>query len=105
MTRRGPRKASHAVMALTERIAPVTGLGAVQRAWEPAVGAALAARARPTGTTQGVVTVTCESAAWAQEIDLMSADIVERLNAALGASMVQSLRCQTVPARGWRRDD
>ena len=89
---------------LADRLAPASGLGAVQRVWEQAVGPALAAQAKPTGEAQGVVTVTCSSAVWAQELDLMGPALVERLNAALGAPAVRSLRCQTVPARGWRKE-
>ncbi len=103
LRRSAPRSASHAVRALTERVAPATGLAAVQRVWDDAVGAALATQARPTGEAQGVVTVTCSSAAWAQELDLMAPTVTARLNAALGAELVRSLRCQTVPARGWRQ--
>ncbi len=103
MRRSAPRSASHAVRALAERVAPATGLAAVQRVWDDAVGATLATHARPTGEAQGVVTVTCSSAAWAQELDLMAPTVTARLNAALGAETVRSLRCQTVPARGWRQ--
>lgn len=104
MSRSAPRSASHAVRALTERLAPATSLAAVQRAWEPAAGAALAAQASPTGEAQGVVTVTCSSAVWAHEIDLMAPAVIERLNTAIGTELVRSLRCQTVPARGWRKN-
>ncbi len=104
MSRHAPRSASHAVRALTDQLAPATGLAAVQRVWEQAAGEALASQARPTGEAQGVITVTCASAAWAQEIDLMATVVIERLNAAIGTDLVHALRCQTVPARGWRSD-
>ena len=48
--------------------------------------------------------MTCSSAVWAQELDLMGPELVERLNDALGVPAVRSLRCQTVPARGWRKE-
>ena len=104
MSRREPRSAALAVRELAERLAPASGLAAVQRVWESAVGPALAAQARPTGEGQGVLTVTCSSAVWAQELDLMGQAVIERLNAALGGPAVRSLRCQTVPARGWRTE-
>jgi predicted nucleic acid-binding Zn ribbon protein len=104
MSRSAPRSASHAVRELADRLAPASGLAAVQRVWQEAVGPALAAQARPTGEAQGVVTVTCSSAAWAHELDLMGPALIERLNGALGGSAVRSLRCQTVPARGWRTE-
>ena len=46
----------------------------------------------------------CSSAVWAQELDLMGPELVGRLNDALGVAAVRSLRCQTVPARGWRKE-
>jgi predicted nucleic acid-binding Zn ribbon protein len=102
--RTAPRSAAHAVRALTDRVAPATSLAVVQRAWPQAAGDVLAARATPTGEAQGVVTVTCESAVWAQEIDLMATAVIERLNAEIGTELVRALRAQTVPARGWRSD-
>ena len=43
------------------------GLGARRRA------RAIAAAARPTAEREGVLTVTCEAAVWAQELELMAA--------------------------------
>jgi len=102
--RRQLRPASFAVSGLAERLAPATTLGAVQRVWEEVAGAAVAAEATPTGETAGVLTITCSSAVWAQELDLMSVTLIERLNDALGAERISSLRCQSVPARGWGRE-
>lgn len=101
--RRGPRLAGDAVRALAERLAPASTLGDVQRVWDEAVGEQLAAVAQPTAEARGTLTVTCESAVWAQEMDLMSAPLLERLNAALGAPRITALRCQSVPSRAWSR--
>lgn len=48
-----------------------------------------------------MLSVTCSSAAWAQEIDLMGPEILDRLEAALGARLVTALRCATTTPRGW----
>jgi predicted nucleic acid-binding Zn ribbon protein len=103
MRRRAPRPAGVAVAALTSRLAPRTALAEVQRVWPVAVGAAIAAEAQPTAEHDGVVTVSCNSAVWAQELDLMGPDLVARLNAALGGDRLRSLRCQAAPARAWAR--
>jgi predicted nucleic acid-binding Zn ribbon protein len=50
---------------------------------------------------EGVLVVSCEAAVWAQELDLMGPELVSRINGALGAEAVRSLRCQAAPARGW----
>jgi predicted nucleic acid-binding Zn ribbon protein len=98
--RRDPRIVSHAITALADRLAPQTTLAEVQRVWMAAVGEAVAAEAEPTGERDGVVTVTCTSAVWAQELDLMGPDLVGRINGALGTAAVRGLRCSSVPARG-----
>jgi predicted nucleic acid-binding Zn ribbon protein len=65
-------------------IRPETLLARVQGCWEDVVGAAIAAEAQPASERDGTLTVACRSALWAQEIELSSGDLLERLNAALG---------------------
>ena len=101
MRRREPRPLGAAVAALADHLAPQTVLADVQRVWAAAVGEAVAAQADPTGERDGVLVITCASAVWAQELDLMGPDLVARLNALLGAPAVRALRCQAVAARGW----
>ena len=101
MRRREPRSAGHAIAALADRLAPQTTLAEVQRVWPDAVGDAVAAQAEPTGERDGVLTVTCASAVWAQELDLMGPELAQRINAALGAETVRALRCSSAPARNW----
>jgi predicted nucleic acid-binding Zn ribbon protein len=96
-----PRPLSHAVAALADRLAPQTTLAEVQRVWPEAVGDVIAAQAEPTSEREGVLTVTCSSAVWAQELDLMGPELVGRINAALGAESLRSLRCSARPAKGW----
>ena len=102
MRRREPRPAGLAVAALADRLAPQTLLADVQRVWPSAVGDVVAGQAEPTGERDGVLVVTCASAVWAQELDLMGPDLVQRLNGLLGADSVRALRCQAIAARGWR---
>jgi predicted nucleic acid-binding Zn ribbon protein len=101
MRRREPRPVGRAITALADRLAPQTPLAEVQRVWAEAVGEVVAAQAEPTGERDGVLVVSCSSAVWAQELDLMAPDLVQRLNGLLGSASVRSLRCQTVSARGW----
>ena len=46
-------------------------------------GATVAAEAVPVAERDGLVTVACRSATWAQELDLLQLDLIERLNAAV----------------------
>jgi predicted nucleic acid-binding Zn ribbon protein len=101
LSRRAPRPADQAMRGLLERLDPGTPLSAIQRVWRDAVGETIAAVAAPTGFAAGTLRVTCESAVWAQELDLMSPDLAGRLNAALGAELVVALRCSAAPTRGW----
>jgi predicted nucleic acid-binding Zn ribbon protein len=98
---REPRSLSHAIAALADRLAPQTTLAEVQRVWPAAVGEVIAAQAEPTGERDGVLTVTCASAVWAQELDLMGPELVGQINAALGADALRALRCSSAPAKGW----
>ena len=97
MRRRGPRPLSHALDAFTARLAPATLLAEVQRAWPDAAGERFAEHATPYSERDGEVRVACPEAVWAQELDLMSELVVERLNAALGRPAVRRLRVQARP--------
>jgi len=90
-----PRGLSTALQALTATLAPATTLARVQEIWEGAVGPAIASAARPTAERDGILTVTCTAAVWAQELDLMGAELVLSLNAALGDEAIRELRCRT----------
>ena len=101
MRRREPRPLGTAIAALADRLAPQTVLADVQRVWATAVGDVIAAQAEPTAERDGVLVVTCASAVWAQELDLMAPDLLARLNAHLDGAELRRLRCQTVAAKGW----
>ena len=87
--RRTPRPLSEAVAHALEGVEPATLLAAVQRAWPDAVGEAIAREASPVAERDGLVTVACRSATWAQELDLLGGRILEQLRAELpsGASL------------------
>ena len=98
MRRRSPRPLADALDRLTAELAPATLLAEVQRAWPAAAGEAFAAQSAPVGERDGVVTVACASAVWAQELDLLSERVVNRLNEGLGRDAVRALRPQARPA-------
>ena len=91
MRRKGPRSVSFALDALADRLEPPTVLAAIQRAW-PAAAGSFATVAEPVSEAEGVVVVACDSAVLAQELDLMSELVIERLNAELGHPAVRRLR-------------
>jgi predicted nucleic acid-binding Zn ribbon protein len=90
-----PRPLSTALERFTATIAPATILARVQEVWGVAAGPAIASAASPTSERGGVLTITCEASVWAQELDLMAVELVQRLNAALGEGTIRELRCRT----------
>ena len=56
------------------------------------VGERIAAVASPVSERGGEVTVSCSDSVWAQELDLMQAQLLERLRERLGERAPQSLR-------------
>ena len=81
--RRSPRRFAAALREARARAEPLTLLAAVQSSWPAAAGGRVAAEAEPVMERDGVVTVACRSATWAQELDLLGPQLLERLNEAL----------------------
>ena len=78
--------------AALQRSAPRTDLAAAQAVWPEVVGAAIAAAAEPISERDGVLTVRCASATWAQELSLMEAELLGRLRERLGDDCPESLK-------------
>ncbi len=79
MGRRAPRPIGAALETVLSGAEPATLLAAVQSAWPGAVGEAVAREASPVSERDGVVTVACRSATWAQELDLLGGQILAQL--------------------------
>jgi predicted nucleic acid-binding Zn ribbon protein len=97
--RRAPRPASTALRAALAGAAPKTPLAAVQAAWAEVVGEQIAAVATPVSERGGEVLVSCTDSVWAQELDLMQGQLLERLQGRLGEQSPQSLRFRATDAR------
>lgn len=80
MRRLAPRPLAVALAAAVGDAQPTGLLAAVQSAWAPVAGPALAAAAAPASEHAGTVTVACESAVWAHELELLAPDLTVRLN-------------------------
>jgi predicted nucleic acid-binding Zn ribbon protein len=90
--RRAPRQASAAIRTARDRVAPRTGLAATQTAWAGVVGEQLAAVATPVSERSGTLTIEVADTVWAQELDLMQAQLLERLRGELGELTPSALR-------------
>jgi predicted nucleic acid-binding Zn ribbon protein len=93
--RRAPRPAAAGLRAALERAAPRTPLAAAQTAWAEAVGERIADAARPVSERDGTLTIECTDPVWAQELDLMQADLLERLRGRIGEAAPRALRFRT----------
>ena len=92
-SRRAPRPLAEAVKAALGEAEPATVLASVQTVWADVVGDAIAAEASPVAERDGVVTVACDSATWAHELDLLSDQILAQLDAKLpSAAGLRELR-------------
>lgn len=90
--RRVPAPIGEVMASVLGRLTPRGLLPEAQAAWRRAAGAGIAARAHPVSERDGVLTIACESAVWAQELALMEPQLLERLEAELGAGSVAGLR-------------
>lgn len=100
MRRAGARPFGPALERALRDAAPATVLARVQSCWPEVVGEALAREASPVSERAGTLTVVCESAVWAQELELLGGDLVERLNAAMaspGGPALRTLRARVGP--------
>jgi predicted nucleic acid-binding Zn ribbon protein len=99
MRRRAPRSLAFALERVTATLEPATIIARVQGCWVGAVGDATAAVAQPVAESNGVVTITCESSLWANELTMMETDLLERVNASIGDRSVTRLRFEARDAR------
>jgi predicted nucleic acid-binding Zn ribbon protein len=85
--RRTPRPLGEALRSAVDSVEPATPLAAVQTVWAEAVGERIAAAASPVAERDGVITVACGSASWAQELDLLAEEISAQVRAKLPPKM------------------
>ncbi len=92
MKRVKPHAIADAIREIKRDTQPATLLAAVQASWRPAVGEQIAGQAWPVRERDATITIECRAATWAQELDLLHDDLLERLNAELGEARVKRLR-------------
>jgi predicted nucleic acid-binding Zn ribbon protein len=83
--RPAPRPLRRALEDALGQAAPAGLLARVQSVWPDVAGTAVAGESTPVSERERTVTVACRSAVWAQELELLGTDLVDRLNARLGA--------------------
>lgn len=93
--RRQPRPIAGALDRLQGDWVPATLLAGIQQRWAAVAGAEIAAVSRPVSEHDGVLTVVCDEAVWAQQLQLLSREIIAALNGELRESKIRTLRCVT----------
>jgi predicted nucleic acid-binding Zn ribbon protein len=96
MSRRAPTPLADALELLQARLAPATTLARAQSAWTPIVGPLIAANTTPTAEREGILMVSCAASVWAQELELMRPELIDRINARLGPGTIRDLRLRAL---------
>ncbi len=92
MRRPAPRPIAVALEGYAREAAPATLLARVQESWPEVAGEVIATEAQPASERAGTVTFSCTSGVWANELDLLSSDLLERLNGALADTPGEPVR-------------
>ncbi len=71
--------------------------------WQELAGEETAKHAIPEGITDGVLTVRCESTAWATQLRIMRSDLLARIAERFPRADIQSIRFQGPDAPSWKR--
>lgn len=72
-------------------------------AWPEIVGADVAARTTPIGVNEGVLTVSCESTAWATQLRLMSSQVLTKVLETHPESKISQIVFLGPNAPSWKR--
>lgn len=87
-----PKPIGAALESYRQAVAPETPLAAVQSVWETVVGERIAAVTEVVAEREGVVTIECSSAVWAEELGMMGPQILKRLGERLAGDGPEKLR-------------
>lgn len=77
--------------------------GAVFGQWPTVVGDQIADHATPTALTDGVLSISAESTAWATQLRMVQAQLLAKIAAAVGDGVVTSLKITGPMGPSWRK--
>jgi predicted nucleic acid-binding Zn ribbon protein len=77
--------------------------GLVFGRWPGVVGEQIAAHAIPTSFTDGVLTISAESTAWATQLRMVQRQLLAKIAAAVGDGVVSSLKIVGPVSPSWRK--
>ncbi len=77
--------------------------GAVFGQWSNVVGEQIAEHAAPTNLTDGVLSISAESTAWATQLRMVQTQLLAKIAAAVGDGVVTSLKITGPTGPSWRK--
>ncbi|WP_429418458.1 DUF721 family protein [Nocardia sp. GAS34] len=77
--------------------------GTVFGRWSSVVGEDIASHATPVSLTDGVLSIQAESTAWATQLRMLQAQLLAKINAAVGQGVVKQLKISGPAAPSWRK--
>lgn len=90
-------------LASTRGWSPRVAEGTVFAHWAGVVGEDIAAHAAPTALRDGVLQVSAESTAWATQLRMVQSQLLAKIAAAVGDSVVTALKITGPVAPSWRK--
>ena len=104
-TGRDPRGVADVMDALASQLGWTSALAQsdLLSGWLELAGEETAKHAVPEGITDGVLTVRCESTAWATQLRMMRSDLLSKMAERFPEADVQSIRFQGPDAPSWKR--
>lgn len=104
-TGRDPRGIEEVLDALTARLGWNSSLARSELldSWAELVGEETAAHSVPAGIDEGVLTVSCDSTAWATQLRLMRTQIVSRIVERYPDAGIEALRFNGPGVPSWKR--
>jgi len=102
---RDPRGVGDVLQSLTSEMGWDSPLAQAEvlAGWTEIVGAETAAHALPIGIEEGVLTVRCDSTAWATQLRRMNAAITTKITTRFVAAGIQSVKFLGPDAPSWKR--
>jgi predicted nucleic acid-binding Zn ribbon protein len=71
--------------------------------WPAIVGAETAAHAEPVGIEEGILTVRCDSTAWAQQLRSMTSTVILKIGERYAAAGIDTVRFIGPDTPSWKR--
>jgi predicted nucleic acid-binding Zn ribbon protein len=102
---RDPRGLGNIVDALTTELGWSSPLAQseLMEGWVDLAGEETAKHSAPVGISEGVLTVSCESTAWATQLRIMRTELMTRIAVRFPDAGIQSIRFQGPEAPSWKR--